>query len=123
MSKKIESMNFRVVLVGVDGPEPGKQILLNCQNAVETEILDELERDIKRDNIQLTVQSGDPTDIQKKKIGSDNVIHIQQYDMGFSVSIDKSLAFFERVIIGQLERMGFSVTGVISEEPNQLSIN
>lgn len=123
MERSFQSMDFRVVLVGIDGPEPSSQILLNCQNAVKSEIRDNLDRELNSDDLYLSVQSGEPTDLQRKKIGSDSTIHVQQYDIGLGKDTDRSLAFFERVIIGKLETMGFNLTGVVSEEPDRRSID
>lgn len=98
--------NFYVVLIGIDGSIPPNQILRNCMNTVQDQIVSEL--DLEIDNVHIDIQSKKADKKQKSALGY-KTIHVQQYDIGMDSSLDPQT--IESLVTKTLENLGFTVTG------------
>lgn len=110
---ELKETDFYIVLVGIDGTEPPKQIIRNCQNAIKSDIADSF--NLSLDDVYIRGGSEESDDNQMDKLG-DKTIHIQQYDIGMKIDGTYSINNIENIVRERLEGLGFNTTGTESKK-------
>jgi hypothetical protein len=110
---ELKETDFYIVLVGIDGTEPPKQIIRNCQNAIKSDIADSF--NLSLDDVYIRGGSEESHHNQMDKLG-DKTIHIQQYDIGMRIDSTYSIDNIENIVRERLECLGFNTTGTESKK-------
>lgn len=100
-----------LVLVGIDGPEPPNQILLDIEQLVEDSINKALELKVGALNVSVT-SNDNPTPDQILALG-EKTIHVQQYDVEtpWKEITQDQINGVHSEVIKQLNDVGTNITG------------
>lgn len=109
----MEPKEHVVVLVGVDRPEPSKQILKNIQNKIRSDISDNY--GIEPSRLEIDTKSDSPNKEYKNSLGED-ISHIQQHEVGYPANYELPDHIYEDIVSEVLRNMGFTVISTISRE-------